>query len=302
MIAVVGPTATGKTALGILIAKALNGEIISADSRVIYRHLDIGTAKPTLEERQGIPHHMLDIAEPNQQYSASLYREQALPILENIRLAGKRPVIVGGTGFYIRSLLESGLIPSVPPNPELREELTALAECHGSAYLHQRLAGLDPERAGQLHPNDRFRIIRALEIIQATGKAVPQTSETPNSSVCWIGLTYEDRDLLRKRIDERIETMIQAGWIEEVESLIKRYGPDVEALRVAHGYPEWVCYLQGRMTFEEAKAQIQINIHQYARRQMTWFRRNPLIHWIFIDQHDWGEVCRIAFSLLYNES
>lgn len=287
VVAVVGPTATGKTALGVLLAQHLQSEVISADSRVIYQELNIGTAKPTLEEQAGIPHHMIDVAHPTEAYSAARYQEEATPILTNLLEQGKTPVVVGGTGFYIRALLQEQFIPPVPPDEALRQELQAMAEEHGSQYLYQQLQQLDPERAEALHPNDQFRIIRALEIIHHLGGPVPKTPTPKPFRVLWMGLHYGHRPTLWGRIDARIDAMLKAGWLEEVETLLNTYGPQAEALRITHGYPELVEVLQGKRTLADAVAQIQINIRQYSRRQMTWFRRNPEIHWMDVGELGW---------------
>lgn len=290
VIAVVGPTATGKTALAVEIASWLNTEVVSADSQVIYRELTIGTAKPTEEERRGISHHMIDVAQPDEVYSAATYQAQAFTHLERLWNAQKIPVVAGGTGFYIRALLQADFIPDVPPNPAFRQEMAELASHEESGFLHRKLLELDPERASALHPNDQVRIIRALEIIEATGKPVPKRSRRKSLDILWVGLTYEDRDLLRSRIDRRIDTMMTQGWLEEVADLVERYGPQAHALGVAHGYPELVSVVLGQRSLEDALEQIRINIHQYARRQMTWFRQNPDIPWLMCDQLEWCDL------------
>ncbi len=282
-IAILGPTATGKTALSVEIAQWLQTEIISADSQLIYRELSIGTAKPSLAEQGGIPHHLIDVAEPTEVYSAASYQEQASSVLKALQQAGKIPLVTGGTGFYLKALLQADFIPSVPPNPAFREAMHQLAQAHGSDFLHQKLNALDPVRAEALHPNDTVRIIRALEIINATGLPVPNAPIQKSLDVLWLGLMYEDRDLLRARIDARIEAMMEAGWLEEVESLVRQYGPEAHALHVAHGYPELMRVVLGQCSLPEALEQVRLNIHQYSRRQMTWFRRNPDIHWLACD-------------------
>lgn len=294
VVALVGPTATGKTGLAIEIAQWLGSEIISADSQVIYRELNIGTAKPTLSEQQGIPHHMIDVAEPTEVFSASSYQLQASAHLESLWKQGKIPIVTGGTGFYIRALLEADFIPPAAPNEAFRQQMAQLVQEKGGGVLYERLLEKDPERAGALHPNDHVRLIRALEIIEATGKPVPKRSVNKNFSVVWLGLTYEDRDLLRGRIDQRIELMMQQGWLEEVHSLVQRYGPEANALKVAHGYPELADVVLGKRPLAEAMTQIQINIHQYARRQMTWFKRNPDILWLLRDRLGDGELRSMA--------
>jgi tRNA dimethylallyltransferase len=290
VIAIVGPTATGKTALSVELAQWLHTDIISADSQVIYRELDIGTAKPTLEERQGIPHHMIDVAAPDEVYSAATYQAQAMAHLEAIWATDKIPIVAGGTGFYTRALLQADFIPDVPPNPDFRHAMADLAEREGSDALHVRLQALDPERAQALHPNDRVRVIRALEIIEATGQPVPRQSREKALPVLWFGLTVADRDWLRRRIDQRIDLMLQQGWLAEVEELVQRYGPQAHALGVAHGYPELVQVVLGQRSLPDAVEQIRIHIHQYARRQMTWFRRNPDIHWLPCDRLEPAEL------------
>jgi tRNA dimethylallyltransferase len=284
VVAVVGPTATGKTDLGVFIAKALGSEVVSADSQLIYWELTIGTAKPDATERQGIPHHMIDVAAPTEVFSAAQYQAQAQGHLERLWNQGKLPVVVGGTGFYLKSLLEAEFIPDVAPNPLFREEMNALAQTEGTPALHHLLSEQDPQRAADLHPNDKVRLIRALEIIHATGQPVPRRNQPKRLSVLWLGLTYADRTLLDIRIDSRIEAMLQAGWLAEVETLIARYSLDAHALGVAHGYPELVKVVLGETSLAEATEQIRINVRQYARRQMTWFRKNPTIQWLACDE------------------
>lgn len=298
VIAVVGPTATGKTALAVEIARWLETDVVSADSQLVYRELDIGTAKPTPEEKRGIPHHMIDIAAPDENFSVVTYRAMAEAHLKRLWDEGKTPVVAGGTGFYIRALLEADFIPDVPPDEAFRAEMATLAELHGTPYLHDLLGEKDPVRAAALHPNDRFRVVRALEIIHATGLPVPRHDEPRDFEICWFGLTYEDRDLLRGLIDQRIDAMLAAGWLEEVKRLVATYGPDVQALKVAHGYPELVQVAQGERSLEDAVAQIQINIHQYARRQMTWFRRNREIRWFARELTPWGELLNSAREVI----
>lgn len=302
VIAIVGPTATGKTAMAVEVAQWLNTEIVSADSQVLYRELTIGTAKPTEEEKQGIPHHMIDVAAPDESFSAAAYQAHASAHLETLWNADKVPVVAGGTGFYLKALLQADFIPDVPPNDAFRAAMADWAEQQTDPEaLHQLLREKDPERAAALHPNDRVRIIRALEIIEATGQPVPKRSENKGLNVQWFGLTYMDRDLLRQRIDQRIDAMMAQGWLEEVEGLVQRYGPQTHALGVAHGYPELVQVVLGQRSLEDALEQIRINIHQYARRQMTWFRRNPQVQWLFCDQMT-GEQLRNFVKTRITES
>jgi tRNA dimethylallyltransferase len=294
VVAVVGPTATGKTRLGITLAEYLQSEVISADSRVIYRELNIGTAKPDAAETRGIPHHMVDVADPLEEFSAVRYRDMAKPILDRILAEGKVPVVVGGTGFYLRALLEASHFPEVPPNEAFRKQMAALAGEKGAQLLHGLLQEKDPVRAAALHPNDQFRVIRALEIIESTGKPVSQGEMEMPYHVTWFGLYCENRDFLRDRIDRRIEAMLDAGWLDEVRTLVKQYGTDAKALQVAHGYPELAAYLEGRLSWDEALNQMRINIHQYARRQMTWFRAERFqqydMHWFALDEVPFKEI------------
>lgn len=296
VIAIVGPTATGKTALSVELAQWLNTEIISADSQIIYRELTLGTAKPTEAEKQGVPHHMIDVADPNQPFSVATFQQQASQHLQAIQAQGKIPIVVGGTGFYLRALLQSDFIPPVPPNEPFREQMRQLANQFGSQHLHDLLFAKDAARAEALHPNDQVRLIRALEIIEATGLPVPNQPIDKPLDVLWLGLTYESRDLLRSRIDQRIEQMMAAGWMAEVQDLVNRYGAKAHALGVAHGYPELVDVVLGKRILPEAISQIQLNIHQYSRRQMTWFRRNLEINWWTCDAgspdqlRDWAKT------------
>lgn len=300
VIAVVGPTATGKTALAIEIAQWLETEVISADSQVIYRELNIGTAKPTVAEMQGIPHHMIDVVAPNETYSAAQYQAQANQHLERLWQTGKVPVVAGGTGLYVRALLEADFIPTVPPNPVFRKAMNELAQTQGLQALHALLAEKDPERAADLHPNDGFRLIRALEIIDATGAPVPREAKEKNHQILWFGLTYANRDLHRAHIADRVSAMLSAGWLEEVEELVTRYGPDAQALQVAHGYPELVEVVQGKRTLEDAQTQIDINVRQYARRQRTWFQRNPDITWFECDKMSRTDLLKLAHHGINN--
>ncbi len=298
VIAVVGPTATGKTAIGIDLAERLNTGVISADSRVIYRELDIGTAKPTPEEIRGVPHHMIDVADPPEVYSVARYAQEAGAVLEDMFSRGRVPVVVGGTGFYIRALLETDFLPDVPPDEDFRARMTTLAEAHGSPHLHELLREKDPVRAAALHPNDRFRVIRALEIVERTGRPVPSPpAEGLPFGITWIGLAYADRRKLWQRINDRIDAMLTAGWLDEVEGLLAKYGPDAEALRVTHGYPELVQVAQGRRSLEDAVEQIRINIRQYSRRQMTWFRKNSAIQWFAVDELSSDDLRRACMAL-----
>jgi tRNA dimethylallyltransferase len=288
VIIITGSTATGKTDLGVALAQQLNTDVISCDSQLVYKGLDIGTAKPTAEEQQGIPHFGMDLVAPDLTFSAAMYQEAVLPLLLE-RLQQSRPaILVGGTGFYLRQLLEERPQVEVPPNPALRASLEAWAKTQNHPYaLHERLKVADPLRASQLYPQDLRRILRALEIIEATGQAVPQEKlpSVLESAWCkplkllWVGLTHSDVAFRYAQIERRIEVMLEQGWLSEVETLIRAYGESAHALQVAYGYPELCRVLKGDLDLEEAKAQIAINVRQYARRQKVWFNRHEGMHW-----------------------
>jgi tRNA dimethylallyltransferase len=284
IIVITGPTATGKTAFSVALAQALGGLIISADSRLVYQGLNVGTAKPTLAEQGGVPHHMIDVTDPTDVYTVARYAEQATPILTHALQNTQQPVlVVGGTGLYLKALLQADFVPAVPPDLVFR----AACQPTPTPELYQQLQQQDPCRAVQLYAEDRVRIIRALEIIAATGQPVPQ-GERPKQWPCpvvWLGLMDEDRDRHRATIAARVQTMVKDGWIEETRQLMQQHGPTAQALQVTHGYPEWMAYLQGHTTHAQAQESVTLQVQQYARRQRTWFKRNPAIHWFNAPQY-----------------
>lgn len=276
IIAIVGPTASGKTAYSIEVAKSVGGEIISADSRLVYKGFDITCAKPSVEEREGIPHHMIDIVEPDFEYSGGLYAKDAKKCIYDILNRGKTPVIVGGTGLYIRLLLENYIMPDVEPDRELREKLREMP----SDELYAKLVELDAEGAETIDSNDKKKIIRAIEIINATGKplsAVRGVNEDNEFEVQWLGRNYP-RDILYERINDRVDRMIEDGMVEETEFLLKKYGR-IPNLLYTIGYQEVIAYLDGVLTFNDAIERLKQNTRRYAKRQLTWFRRNSAIDW-----------------------
>lgn len=289
IIAVVGPTATGKTRVGAGIAKAMGGEVISVDSQQVYQELSIGVARPTPEEMQGVPHHMIGVVPPTEAFSAGHYAELACPILHRLLDEGKTPVLVGGTGFYLRALLQPRHLPQVPVSPAVRERLHRKIEAEGLDSLYRELLTKDPERAEAIHPHDQVRIIRALEIIELTGKLVPKTPLEFEYPTTLIGLTYADRERHVAAIRQRLYQMVEEGFLEEARSVYERYGRCF-ALENAHGYPELVDVIEGKRSMEEALQQIEVNIRQYSKRQMTWFRRLPGITWYFVDECPVDEV------------
>ncbi len=273
VIAIVGPTASGKTGFAISLAKKLNGEIISADSRLVYKGFDIGTAKPSIEEREGIPHYMIDIVEPEFDYSAGLYAQEAERLIFDISKRGKVPVVVGGTGLYFRLLLENYDVPKVEPDYELREKLAKLSY----SELVLMLEAKDPVRAKEIEVNDKKKLIRAIEMAEHLEKPLSEYKKEPAFEVEWIGLNYPRAELY-ERINKRVDMMIKDGLVEETEYLLKKHGR-IKNLVCTIGYQEIVQYLDNLLTLEEAKEKLKQNTRNYAKRQLTWFRKNPAIKW-----------------------
>lgn len=291
VIAIVGPTASGKTNISIQTAKILDGEIISADSRLVYKDFNIGTAKPTIEEMDGITHYLVDIQSPAITYTASRYKDEADEKIKEILNKNKVPIIVGGTGFYVKALLEGLNIPDVRPDESFRQEMENFVKEKGKEALYKKLQESDPEMAKKLYPQDIFRIIRALEVQNATGQKMSelQTISESEYDVLYVGLNTEDRDFLYERINSRVLLMIKHGLVEEVESLIKKYGR-TNALLKTLGYKEICEYFDGICNLEEAIANIQQHTRKFAKRQLTWFRANKKINWFFIDKMTSEEI------------
>ncbi|MDD3164824.1 MAG: tRNA (adenosine(37)-N6)-dimethylallyltransferase MiaA [Oscillospiraceae bacterium] len=284
LICVVGPTASGKTGLAIELCKRLDGEVLSCDSMQLYRDMDIGTAKPTPDEMQGIPHHMISCIDPADDYSVGRYVAQAEPILQDILARGKTCVIVGGTGLYVDSLIAGR---SFAPYPQTgrRQALEQRADAEGMQAMLSYLAGFDPDAAARLHPSDRKRILRACEVYEETGISITahdrQTQRIPpKHAPVWLGLDFADRADLYARIDLRVEQMLAAGLAEEVRALLARGVPDSATAMQAIGYREMVAALGGRCSAEQAAEAIKLATRRYAKRQRTWFRRNQAIHWL----------------------
>jgi tRNA dimethylallyltransferase len=288
VIAIVGPTASGKTPLSLALAQrwGAGSTIVSADSRVVYQGLDIGTAKPTVAEQALAPHAMIDVIAPTESYSVAKYAQTAHGVLNRLdeQPSTSAPtLIVGGTGFYLRALLQETFIPDMPVDSALRISLQAEALALGPEAFHHALALLDPARAACLHPNDTVRLVRAREVIAQTGQPVQNNAQALTRPVLWIGLGVEDRAWLHRRIAQRVHAMLGQGWLAEVEALIAQYGPEATALHITHGYPELCQVLAGTLRQAEATESIIIQVRQYARRQLTWFRRNTAIHWLAVD-------------------
>jgi len=277
IICVVGPTASGKTKLSIELAKAYNGEVLSCDSMQIYRRMDIGTAKPTQEEMDGIRHHMIDIVDPGESFSVSRYVEMADPILQDILARGKRCIIVGGTGLYVDSLIAGRTFAPFPETGK-RQALEQLLEEKGMEYLREYLRTFDPDSADRLQ--DARRIIRACEVYEETSKTISQHNlETqalpPKYRPLWLGLDFEDRAQLYDRIDRRVDLMMEQGLLDEVKA-ISMSSTCLQAI----GYKEPLAALRGEMTITDAMEKIKQESRRYAKRQLTWFRRNKDINWI----------------------
>ena len=284
IICVAGPTASGKTSLAVELAKSCGGEVVSCDSMQIYQYMDIGTAKPTVEEMQGVPHHMIDVAAPTEDFSVSRYCELATPIVDDILARGKTAIVAGGTGLYMDSLMKGNAFAPFP-STGCREKLEQQADQEGMEVLLEQLRSVDPESAEKLHLADRKRIIRALEVYQETGDTITAhnkrtAAQPPRYQPLWIGLDFADRAELYRRIDLRVELMLKAGLLDEIRSLLDRGIPQKCTAMQAIGYKEFVDALEGRCSVEEAAAQVQQSSRRYAKRQLTWFRRNPAMHWL----------------------
>ena len=284
IICIAGPTASGKTALAVALAKAVNGEVVSCDSMQIYKRMDIGTAKPTAEEMEGIPHHMLSVAEPEEDFSVSRYCHMASPIVEDILARGKTAIIAGGTGLYMDSLIRGNTFAPYPSTGR-RQELEKIAAEQGIEAVLSQLQKVDPESAARLHPSDQKRIIRAMEVFLETGMTITEHNRRtqqipPKYSPVWFALEDENRQDLYDRIDSRVLKMLEDGLIGEIESLLASGVPEKATSMQAIGYKEFVDALQGRCSMEEATALVQQASRHYAKRQLTWFRRNPAIHWL----------------------
>mgnify|MGYP005870786561 FL=1 len=292
IICIAGPTASGKTALAATLAKELNGEVVSCDSMQVYKHMDIGTAKPTLEEMQGIPHHMIDVAEPWEDFSVSRYCEMAAPIVDDIISRGKTAVIAGGTGLYMDALIRGNAFAPFPATG-VRERLEAQADAEGMEAMLSRLRAVDPDAARRLHLSDRKRILRALEVYLETGETITEHNRKtqavpPRYSPLWLGLDFARRGELYRRIDLRVGLMLEQGLVEEIRGLLADGIPEKATAMQAIGYKEFVDALDGRCTIEEAADQVRQSSRRYAKRQLTWFRRNKAIHWLIRDTGDTG--------------
>lgn len=275
VIAVVGATASGKTSYAIELAKKINGEIISADSRLVYKGMDIGTAKPTIDEMQEIPHYMIDVVEPEYNYSVGLYVKEAKKRITDIISRGKVPIVAGGTGLYFRVLLENYDLPDVKPDYELRKELSS----YSYEELLEMLTKLDEKAANSVEKNDKKKLIRYIEIIKLAGKPLDLVRGVKEKefNVEWVGLNFP-REILYDRINKRVDLMIEQGLIDETKKLLQKHGR-ISNITDTIGYREVLSYLDGELSLDEAKDKLKQNTRNYAKRQLTWFRKNEQINW-----------------------
>ncbi len=301
LIIVMGPTAVGKTELGIELAERFCGEIVSADSMQVYRDLDIGTAKPSPEQLQRIPHHLIDVVEPTERFSAGRFKKMAREAVQDIRSRGLLPVIVGGTTMYIRSLLFDYPLAEVPRDSKLRTRLRRQAAQQGRKALHEQLACVDPDSARRIHPNDLKRVVRALEVYELTGETMTtwrkRTPDSPVYDACKIGLWLQ-RDRLYERIEQRVDRMLSGGLIREVRDVLQKYGDLGPTASQAVGYKETVKYLQGDIDWEECRELISKNTRNLAKRQLVWLRRDDDISWIDMTDASADEVSNSAAQLV----
>ena len=283
IIVITGPTATGKTALGALLAKTANGEVVSADSMQIYKYMDIGTAKPTQDERLGVPHHMIDIVPPTEDYSVARYISDASRCIGDIVLRGKLPVLVGGTGLYIDSLL-SGRIFSARGDETLRRELESQYDDIGGEAMLRILRGFDSESASRLHENDKKRIVRAIEVYNTSGKTISQHDRDtkalpPRYETLKVALTFSSRAVLYTRVDSRVDNMIENGLEDEVRRLLDMGVPPEATAMQAIGYKEMTGVILGGLGLDDAVEKIKMETRRYAKRQLTWLRRDTSLIW-----------------------
>lgn len=288
VLAVVGPTASGKTALSVRLAKDLNGEVVSCDSMQIYRGMDIGTAKPTEEEKQGIPHHMMDVVEVGETFSSADYAAEASKCIDDIISRGKLPIICGGTGLYLDALLRGDDNSGGGADPEYRARMEAIALEKGKEYVHALLAELDPESAASIHPNNIKRVIRALEIRHVTGTNKSELDRLSRERIqrykpLILGLKYNDRQVLYDRIDRRVDGMIADGLCDEVRRLYDRGIFESKTASQAIGYKELLGYVKGELELECCVDELKRATRRYAKRQMTWFRALEGVNWIAAD-------------------
>ena len=297
ILVICGPTASGKTALAVELALRHRGEVVSADSMQIYRRMDIGTAKPTREEMWGVPHHMLDVADPEEDFSVARYVDMAAKCVDDILSRGRLPILAGGTGLYIDSLLSGRTFAPFQPDSPLRGQLEEQLRREGGAAMLSRLAQVDPDSAARLHPNDEKRIIRALEVYQSTGKTITQHNlETraipPRYDALTLALAFERREDMWSRIDRRVDQMMDQGLVDEVQRLLDSGVPAKCTAMQAIGYKEMAAALLSHGDVSAGAEEVKLRSRQYAKRQLTWFRRNRAARWLL-----WGREPDFAAAL-----
>ena len=304
IVCIAGPTACGKTTLGVLLAQRFCGEVVSVDSMQIYRGMTVGTAAPTAEEMQGVPHHMIAVADPAEQWSAAEYVSRATPVVDDILARGKLPVLVGGTGLWMDALIRGHGFAKGHAGGAIRRELEARLEREGIAPLLEELRQVDPESAERLHPADTKRILRALEVYRETGSTISAHNAAtrtipPRYDAVWIGLQFADRADMKALIDRRVDKMVQEGLLDEVRALLAMGLPRNATAMQAIGYKEFLGVLDGALTEPEAIELVKLRSRQYAKRQLTWLRRNPDIHWIFWEKdRDFARALQISTEIL----
>ena len=304
VVCVVGPTASGKTKMGVALAKRFNGEVVSVDSMQIYRGMAIGTAAPTPEETEGVPHHMIGVADPAESWSVSRFTQEADRCIQDILCRGKLPILVGGTGLYLDALIRGNTFAAGQQGGAVRRKLQARLAQEGAAALLAELAAVDPETAARLHLRDEKRILRALEVYRETGETISEhdrkSRETPDRyDALYIGLSFRDRQDLRERIDRRVDVMVEQGLLDEVQALLGSGLPrDTTALQ-AIGFKQFLAVADGTTAVADAVEEVKLRSRQYAKRQLTWLRRNPDIHWILWEKEpDFPQALQNATEFL----
>ena len=294
IVAIVGPTAVGKSDLAMHLAQVLPIEIVSADSRQVYRGLDVGTAKPTRDEQQQVPHHLIDVVDPREDFSVAEFQDRAYMAIDGTLSRGKLPVLVGGTGLYVNAIVDGIRLPRVAPDPVLRRDLEQVAREQGADVLHRQLAAVDACAAERIDPRNVRRVIRALEVILKSGELFSSFREpAPRYHVLQIGLTA-DRATLYRRIDERVDRQIDEGLVEETRHVLARGCPPSRPALGGLGYREVVAYLEGRLALQDAIERIKFETHRFVRQQYTWFRlSDPAIHWIDVSTSARDEALRL---------
>ena len=307
IVCVVGPTACGKTKMGILLAKRFNGEVVSVDSMQIYRGMTVGTAAPTPEEMDGVPHHMVAVADPSESWSVAKFTREADRCIQDILSRGKLPILVGGTGLYLDAIIAGRDFAPGQAGGEVRRRLEEALAADGIDPLLEELRRVDPEAAQRLHPSDEKRILRALEVYRETGKTISEhnreTQSLPNKyEPVYIGLAFRDREDMKALIDKRVDLMVKAGLVEEIRRLLDSgIASDATALQ-AIGYKEFLSAMAGETSLNAAIDEVKLRSRQYAKRQLTWLRRNGAIHWIYWEkERDFAAALQIATEILSAE-